>query len=281
MKIMEFSRKVLHAPRKPRAWGSCDPVAKRVFLGVWDDQLSRHNGGEKILVLRAQTRNRSNPGRTERKKHIELIKAGYAAYGVLQTCADPNTTGKRKIKKFNDSELLRFGNTFIMQQENTYAQIVGRISIEQLPPTTTTLVHDLNDIIESQWNPTVREALINARVGQGQFREQVFGQWKNRCAVTGTATLDAVRASHIKPWRFCNDQERLDPSNGIPLIANLDALFDAGLISFESSGRVIVSSILNATERQLFGLGDKSLSRVPTMKTVEYLTYHRKQIFRK
>ena len=58
---------------------------------------------------------------------------------------------------------------------------------------------------------------------------QVLKIWGNRCCVTGSTTLDAIRASHIKPWRRSSNQERLDPYNGLPLVATLDALFDAGM----------------------------------------------------
>ena len=64
---------------------------------------------------------------------------------------------------------------------------------------------------------TTKETLINARVGQGPFREHVLQLWGKCCAVTRSLTLEAIRASHIKPWRQSTDEERLDPHNGLPL----------------------------------------------------------------
>ncbi|MEX0701447.1 MAG: HNH endonuclease signature motif containing protein [Planctomycetales bacterium] len=122
---------------------------------------------------------------------------------------------------------------------------------------------------------TTAVALVNARRGQGAFRCEVLGRWENRCAVTGSGTQAAIRASHIKPWRDSTDQERLDPHNGLPLIANLDALFDAGLISFESSGRMIVAPRLSASERRVLGVIEGSLAKKPAAKTAEYLGEHR------
>ncbi|MBK6898287.1 MAG: HNH endonuclease [bacterium] len=83
--------------------------------------------------------------------------------------------------------------------------------------------------------------------------------WNSLCAVSGSSTLDAIRASHIKPWRDSTDHERLDPANGLPLLANYDALFDAGLISFDDNGCMIVSSILNVTEREQLDVIGKRL----------------------
>ena len=144
-----------------------------------------------------------------------------------------------------------------------------------------TLMEDLNSILEKKIDPTTKDALVSARMGQGRFRRQVLGLWGNCCAVTCSMTLKAIRASHIKPWRESSDEERLDPSNGLPLVASLDALFDAGLISFDSSRKLIVSSMLNARERQIYGIGGQSLAKNPTAKTSEYLACHREHVLRR
>jgi len=127
---------------------------------------------------------------------------------------------------------------------------------------------------------TTRQALIDARIGQGKFRSDVLVLWDNCCAVTKSKTLEAIRASHIKPWRGSTNTERLDPSNGIPLVASLDALFDVGLISFDESGQLLVSSALTDEEKTIFGVCNAKLSRRLSERTAGYLTHHRKSIFR-
>ena len=92
------------------------------------------------------------------------------------------------------------------------------------------LTEDVNDIQESNRSSTTRKAPVKARKGQGVFRTQVLQRWGNACAVTGSVILDAIRASHIKPWRQSTDAERLDPANGLPLIASLDVSFDSAPI---------------------------------------------------
>jgi hypothetical protein len=81
---------------------------------------------------------------------------------------------------------------------------------------------------------TTKQALIDARRGQGNFRDQLMARWDNSCAVTGCNQPQVLRASHIKPWKKCSNAERLNPYNGLLLSANLDALFDRGLVSFET-----------------------------------------------
>ena len=118
-------------------------------------------------------------------------------------------------------------------------------------------------------------------VGQGAFRSAVLQLWNYRCAVTGSSILDAIRASHIKPWRDSKNEERLDPANGLPLVASLDALFDAGLISFEDSVRLLVSSELSRPEQEIYGVAGKMLMKKPPDKTASYLHYHRTTLYRK
>jgi hypothetical protein len=144
------------------------------------------------------------------------------------------------------------------------------------------LAEDLKAILADGWiGTTEKESLINARIGQGAFRGEVLRRWDQRCAVTGSATLEAVRASHIKPWRKSSNEERLDPNNGLPLIASLDALFDRSLISFDSSDKLIVSPVMNASEQQIFGLAERSLRKKLSTETARYLTYHRTHVFRR
>lgn len=149
------------------------------------------------------------------------------------------------------------------------------------PRVQSTLTEDLKAILKRPIKSTTKDTLISARLGQGTFRSQVLQVWGNRCCITRSRTLDAIRASHIKPWRKSSDEERLDPNNELPLLASLDALFDVGLISFESSGRLIVSSQLSDAERLIFGVGEQSLTKRPTAKTAEYLAYHLNHVFRK
>jgi putative restriction endonuclease len=143
------------------------------------------------------------------------------------------------------------------------------------------LANDLKSINEdNKTNKTTKEALIDARIGQGKFRSDVLKLWGNCCAVTSSQTVEAIRASHIKPWRISTNDERLNPSNGLPLVASLDALFDAGFISFDDSGCLVISSKLSASERLIYGLSKKRLKEKPSAKTLTYLHYHRTKVFR-
>jgi len=89
------------------------------------------------------------------------------------------------------------------------------------------------------------EAIVKRRVGQSVFRKALMDYWGSQCAVTGVAIPEVLRSSHCKPWADCrSDAERLDVYNGLLLTANLDALFDKGLITFTDQGGIIISETL-------------------------------------
>jgi hypothetical protein len=88
---------------------------------------------------------------------------------------------------------------------------------------------------------TIKTQLIQARIGQGHFRDNLLKLWNGACAITGCTVKHILRASHIKPWKDSSNEERLDPYNGLLLTANLDALFDKHLISFDDDGRMLVA----------------------------------------
>lgn len=128
-------------------------------------------------------------------------------------------------------------------------------------------------------NETERKSLIAARRGQGSFRDGLIRRWKG-CAVTGCTTLPVLRASHIKPWCDSTDHERLDPANGLLLTAHLDALFDAGLITFTDGGDMTVSRLIGSGDRDRLGLvsGLKLRHKLSKAET-RYLQCHRRARF--
>jgi hypothetical protein len=74
---------------------------------------------------------------------------------------------------------------------------------------------DIADIFQSDIDATTKQRLVDARLGQGQFREQLLEIWNGKCAITYCDIKVILRASHVKPWSQSNNQQRLDPANGI------------------------------------------------------------------
>lgn len=135
------------------------------------------------------------------------------------------------------------------------------------------LEQDLNEIDNSGEPETVRRALREARLGQGKFREDLERMFSGRCAVSAVGIRAALRASHVVPWRNATNVERLDPNNGLLLSANLDALFDRFLITFDRAGRLRISEALEKDD--LANLGPlRNLLETPTKEQAAYLDRH-------
>lgn len=282
--INSFFEKSLGANTKnPRwSWGAYDPVTNRVFLRVWEDQIFRSDPGERVQVYWKYLGDHSN-GKSEREEHLERVRAGAECFGVVCRPKNPLSHEKREIQDFDVEPLLRLG-AFSEDDRFTYAVVEERVPLSYLrraPSGHSTLTRELRSILKQKpHGQTSKEALVDARVGQGWFRSQVLALWGGQCAVTGSRTFDAIRASHIKPWRNSNDEERLDPYNGLPMVASLDALFDAGLIGFDSTGGLVISPALPESERALFGLHGRKLNGDLTDQTKAYLAFHLSKVFR-
>lgn len=126
---------------------------------------------------------------------------------------------------------------------------------------------------------TEAERLVMQRIGQEKYREALLRFWGNACAVTDVAIPEVLRASHIKPWAECDtDEERLDVYNGFLLTANLDALFDRFLISFDTQGNIIFHSSLDLNELALLGIHPKMRLKALKPQHEHYLIEHRKRV---
>src|SRR5262245_42825375 len=129
---------------------------------------------------------------------------------------------------------------------------------------------------------TEAERLVLQRVGQDIFREALMDLWSGRCAVTGLDQPELLRASHMKPWSNCtNDTERLDPMNGLLLVAQWDAAFDRGLATFTDDGTPPLSQRLSVSARALLVPATSSEPHLANLRAAHlpYLRYHRERVW--
>lgn len=121
---------------------------------------------------------------------------------------------------------------------------------------------------------TTKESIINARIGQGNFRKDLIKRWSGKCAITGISISSLLIASHIKPWALSTNEERLDPDNGLLLSPNYNALFDKFLISFSESGELIKSDRVSWEDLNLLNIYPQSKLLGLTEGNKSYLRYH-------
>jgi putative restriction endonuclease len=129
---------------------------------------------------------------------------------------------------------------------------------------------------------TERVAIVMSRRGQGLFKSRV-AMIERKCRITGVTNLDYLIASHTKPWRDASNQERLDGENGFLLAPDADLLFDRGFISFEDSGKVLISPVADRTSIEKFGINEQMLQNVGSFSTGQrkFLDFHRESVFLK
>jgi putative restriction endonuclease len=127
---------------------------------------------------------------------------------------------------------------------------------------------------------TTRTALIKARVGQGLFKERV-GRIERACRITFVDNPAHLIGSHIKPWRECTNDERLEGANGLLLTPSADHLFDRGFISFDDNGDLLVSRVADVRSLKRMGVNPDSPPRPQSFNGDQrhYLAFHRNEVF--
>ena len=127
---------------------------------------------------------------------------------------------------------------------------------------------------------TEREAVINARIGQGIFREQLIKKYAGRCIVTGVDDRRILLASHIRPWAVSTNEQRLSSENGLLLSPLYDKLFDVGLITFSDDGQIVCSKELENKNIDLLKIDrNKKYDLKISSAFVENLKYHQNAVF--
>jgi putative restriction endonuclease len=127
---------------------------------------------------------------------------------------------------------------------------------------------------------TEAERLVRQRVGQDVYRKSLLKYWKGQCAVTAIDVPEVLRASHAKPWADCEtDSDRLNVYNGFLLSADLDALFDSGLISFDDNGTILISERLDRYQRTGLHIEPSMHLHWIDRNHLPYLRWHRENVF--
>ncbi len=108
-------------------------------------------------------------------------------------------------------------------------------------------------------------------------------QIEQRCRITRVENPVHLRASHCKPWRDCDNNERLDGENGLLLTPSIDHLFDRGFISFEDNGNLIVSPIAHKPSLERMGVTIDETVNVGRFSSGQrgFLDYHRDAVLLK
>lgn len=130
-----------------------------------------------------------------------------------------------------------------------------------------------------------KERLVRTRVNQSFFRASILSLYNQKCCITGLNIPDLLIASHIIPWSQ-DEENRLNPRNGLCLNAMHDKAFDKGLITVTTNYTVKISSrftdyINSDTVTELFLKHNNQKIILPDkfLPDAEFLSYHNERIF--
>lgn len=113
-----------------------------------------------------------------------------------------------------------------------------------------------------------------------QLKEESFSIYEDEKCMVEKLSYPTLIASHIKPFIKSNEDEAYDPNNGILLSRNIDSLFDLGYITFRDNGEIIFATHLKQDVKDF--IANYSLdNRFINAKRLEYLEYHRNEVFEK
>jgi len=223
---------------------------------------------------------------------------GWQSWDVRSTQASPNplqwfhTSSFKQVEDVLDSpeiwesyriasrQILKF--PAIASDRDSVQKQRGKVRLSEIYTSSPNTLEEIEKFHSSyeDLQDTEREAVIQSRIGQGKFRNDLIAYWRKKCAVTGCQKVEMLRASHIKPWSEANHQERLDCYNGLLLVPNLDAAFDAGYISFSDDGKIMISRHLTKDDQNRLGIHPNLSIDGLSKQHVEYLQYHREHKFK-
>ena len=131
-------------------------------------------------------------------------------------------------------------------------------------------------------------AVVKQRINQGFFRNSVLACYNGACCITGLCNNELLIASHIKPWKDSDPNEKVNPSNGLLLNALHDKAFDRGLITVDTDYKIIISKNIsdicdNESVKRYFLYYENKKINLPEkfMPCKEFLEYHNNNIFEK
>jgi hypothetical protein len=157
-----------------------------------------------------------------------------------------------------------------LEQDKTYDLYVPENNIDNE-------IKKIEDRLE-KINKTERQSIIKSRIGQSNFKNGLVKKHK-KCLLCDIGMPELLIASHIKPWSESNDKEKLDLNNGLLLCCIHDKLFDLGLISFDASGRIIISNQIDEFLYRNLGINKEQHIDV-NEKTIKYLNWHKENKLR-
>lgn len=140
--------------------------------------------------------------------------------------------------------------------------------------------HQQTDNLDSLQIPLekTKKALIAIRTSQDKFRKLLQRDRQLKCVVTGITEPVLIEAAHIKPFKECTPDEAINSANGLFMSVHIHRLFDAGLISFNTKGKIQISSKIDPNLLKELSIPKDIIIKLSKDST-RFVNYHFRRVF--
>lgn len=186
-----------------------------------------------------------------------------------------------------------------LSDDSQKVELIGQDDLPQEPSVLLAEADDEMEILDRTFTlgDLLTEKLVEQkiRLAQHRFAIAVLQNCDYACVFCGFAPRSLpkqnglLRASHIKPWAASNNRERVDVRNGLAACPMHDAAFDRGYLTVNGGLRIHQSDILRQSARNdpcvsiYFEDVLRPVLLLPSQAIkpgIQYLSYHRKYIFK-
>lgn len=230
---------------------------------------------------------RTNPQVIELANLIDRSANSVALRLVNYASCDPILTARGiSGMKGGRDQCLPYWNEFGENREDLVFESERILAKYQQTNIESKFADDLKDIPEGMTGE-IRLREVKTRVNQNVFRQIVLANYDAKCALSGIDIIEMLVASHIIPWAD-DEENRLNPENGICLSSLYDKAFDKGLLSFRDDLTTLFSDRLEANVGKEYF--EQYFEPVRNKKLItprkyhpnpEFLEWHRDCIFNK
>ena len=198
-------------------------------------------------------------------------------YQLLRTLPLPNTSRLRILKVMKSGKI--FFELKLVPDFDGYSSKPAEIE----------LASELEKQLQT-YSPriplhTTIEKMVKVRVGQQRFKRDVLNDCGRVCPFTNITDESLLIAGHIKPWAKSNDEEKLDPKNGLLFTPTFDRMFNNGFISFKDDTKLIISPLVSSRTASALGIRNDMEITIPLLGNShkgrrDFMEYHRNFVYR-
>ena len=198
-------------------------------------------------------------------------------YQLLRTLPLPNTSRLRILK-------IKIANRIIYELKlvpdfDGYSNKPAEVELAS------ELEKELQTFVPRTPLHTTVEKMVKVRVGQQRFKRDVLNDCGRVCPFTNITDESLLIAGHIKPWAKSNDEEKLNPKNGLLFTPTFDRMFNNGFITFKDDTKLIISPLVSNTTARLLGIQSNMELPIPLLGNShkgrrDFMEYHRNFVYR-